>query len=190
MNRVIKPWSKHLGWFEKDSVHPDLRLKSLQMLSWTHDDELIHVSKTIFIENFAAPKNSTNALAEDSGVPAKNDNYMKFHSADLLQVAMNMTMAQGGKEEFELLMEIFDTDPDMAGSCYEAILHVPVEPLVQELIMTSLHVQFAPNLAGFSAILPRFRKVLENTIQGLEAPETAEKIDKGNLLKKAKKSFC
>ncbi len=181
MNRVIKPWAKHLGWFEKDSVYPDLRLKSLQMLSWTHDEELIQVSKLIFTEHFMVPKNSTPVQSEDEGLPEKNDKYMKFHSMDLLQVAMNMAMVQGGKEEFDLLMEIFETDPDMAGSCYEAILHLQVDHLVQELIMTCLHVQFAPNLAGFSAILPRFRQIVENTVNGLEAPETAEKIDKGKI---------
>lgn len=177
LNRVIKPWSKYLGWFEKDSVYPDLRLKSLLMLSWTHDEELIHVSKKIFTEYFVLPKK---VKSEDSGVPVKNDKYMEFHSMELLQIAMNLTLAQGGKDEFELLMEIFEIDPDMAGSCYEAILHIPIDHMVQEMIMTCLHVQFElSNLSGFSAILPRFKQIVQNTINGLEDPETVEKIDKG-----------
>jgi hypothetical protein len=168
-----------LGWFEKDSVYPDLRLKSLLMLSWTHDEELIHVSKKIFTEYFVLPKK---VKSEDSGVPVKNDKYMEFHSMELLQIAMNLTLAQGGKEEFELLMEIFEIDPDMAGSCYEAILHIPIDHMVQEMIMTCLHVQFElSNLSGFSAILPRFKQIVQNTINGLEDPETVEKIDKGML---------
>jgi hypothetical protein len=113
-------------------------------------------------------------------VPVKNDKYMEFHSMELLQIAMNLTLAQGGKEEFELLMEIFEIDPDMAGSCYEAILHIPIDHMVQEMIMTCLHVQFElSNLSGFSAILPRFKQIVQNTINGLEDPETVEKIDKG-----------